>query len=131
DRFKVETVQGEEPPRSWFLDLMSRSYLAKVTRRNLTSLGERLEDFAQARFKPALDPDQHRRPGGVTKIVRRLAVAAGGGAVLYGAVSAVAMLGGLPLKTWGAIALGTAATLARVSVALSLTFLWTIPVGVA
>src|SRR5947199_412887 len=24
DRFKVETVQGEEPPRSWFLDLISR-----------------------------------------------------------------------------------------------------------
>ena len=130
DGFKVETVQGEEPPRSWFLDLISRSYLAKVARRHLTSLGDRLEDFAQARFKPALDPVRHRRPGGVAQILRRLGVAVGGVAMLYGAVSAVAMLGGLPLKTWGAIALGTAATLARVSVALSLTFLWTIPVGV-
>src|SRR5438094_1546256 len=76
DRFKVETVQGEEPPRSWFLDLISRSYLAKVAGRHLTSLGDRLEDFAQARFKPALDPARHRPPGGVAQMVKRLAVAA-------------------------------------------------------
>ena len=27
DRFKVDMVEGDEPPRSWFLDLISRAWL--------------------------------------------------------------------------------------------------------
>src|SRR5207237_4830688 len=29
DRFKMDMVEGDEPPRSWFLDLLSRAWLAE------------------------------------------------------------------------------------------------------
>jgi hypothetical protein len=55
DKFKVETVEGDEPARSWFYDLLSTSWLLRqVGRRLWTPLSDRLDDLARRRSRVEL-----------------------------------------------------------------------------
>ncbi|MGC8832621.1 MAG: ABC transporter permease [Armatimonadota bacterium] len=129
DRFKLEMVESENPPTSWFYNLLCGSSFTKwVSRALWKPLGEWM-DAELARLSP---------PGGMLETGRDspsrslyLIAAVGGIALAYGAYRAGAMLINVPLLQWGQIALGALATLLRVAVALSIALAWTIPVGVA
>jgi NitT/TauT family transport system permease protein len=132
DKFKVEMVQGADPPRSWFYDMMSRSYLVERLERDvLAPAGEWLDRAIEARVhagnRPAVNNSSNGR---VSRIWIATAVVLGI-AVAYGTYRAVLLLSGLGGSAWAAIGLGTLATFVRVAIALCITLLWTLPVGVA
>lgn len=128
DRFKVETVASEDPPSSWFYDLITNSSLiAALNQRILQPLGERIDVFLMRRF-PALE-DIPSAPG--TRNWRGIII---GGLVvtglIYGLFQAATLMITLEPARWLDIGAALLATLFHVSVALGITLLWTIPVGV-
>jgi NitT/TauT family transport system permease protein len=131
DRFKVEMVEGDEPPSSWVLDLMSRSWLVNRVRERVGSpLSEKLDTRMRRLFGgpvAGVEPPPASRLGGVALF----AIAAASLAAIYGSVRAAGVLSTLSATSWGQLALGLLATLARVAVSLAIALLWTIPVGVA
>jgi NitT/TauT family transport system permease protein len=130
DRFKVDMVEGDERPRSWFLDLISRAWL--------------VEQFGLHVWRPFsewVDRGFQRRMSRVIaspeppaeEVSSRLAMAIQTGfllAALYGSYQAAALLVLLPSSAWAELGKGIVATFLRVSIALVITLIWTIPVGV-
>jgi NitT/TauT family transport system permease protein len=130
DKYKVEMVEGDEPPRSWFLDLISRSWIVE-------QFGERV----WWPFSEWVDRAFQRRAGGIVAAPEprdedrpsKLALAILTGfslLALYGGYRAADLLATLPVSAWAELGKGIIATFARVSVALAITLVWTIPVGV-
>jgi NitT/TauT family transport system permease protein len=124
ERFQLEMVESQEPVTSWFYNLLQRSRL-------LAGLQRRLLEWLDMRFSrpPQEDGAEKGRP-----LPRRLVGYTLGGilgaGLLYGAFWAGGWLISLPASTWGEIGLGTLATFLRVAVAIAISLLWTVPLGV-
>ena len=130
DKFKVDMVEGDEPPRSWFLDLISRAWV--------------IEQFGTRIWRPFsewVDRGFQRRTSGVIASLEpsgeatasRLAIGILTAfllVALYGGYRAATLLATLPGSAWADLGKGIVATFLRVSVALAITLIWTIPVGV-
>ncbi|HWP24426.1 MAG TPA: ABC transporter permease subunit [Candidatus Binatia bacterium] len=130
DRFKVDMVEGEEPPKSWFLDLLSRSWLVEQFGTRLwRPFAERVDEYFQRRAGGILaspEPSAETRPS-------RLAVGILAGFILvalYGGYRAASLLLTLSVSAWIDLAKGILATFVRVGIALMITLIWTLPVGV-
>ena len=129
ERFKVSQVESDNPATSWFLDGLRSSRLATAVGRVLAPLA-RLNAAANrppefiASLEPATEPPP-RRWLVPALVLGAILLAAG-----YFGVQAAQMLAGLPLESWGRIALGLAATTGRVAVAVAVALVWTVPVGV-
>ncbi|MBE2184126.1 MAG: ABC transporter permease subunit [Anaerolineae bacterium] len=128
-RFKVSQVSDDNPPTSWFLSSLRGS-------RVVTFLNMRL-------FKPfnlwldrklnrppqhisSLEPDAERKRSLLGWLMLLLLALLLG----YGVFQAAGMLVTVPLEQWGQIVIGAGATLLRVSIAVLIALVWTIPVGV-
>lgn len=128
ERFKVEMVESDQPPTSWFYDAFRHSRLAQRLGQAWTPIGERADAWLIRRFPPseaAIREDGRKRwlayALGVLLVV----------GLLYGAYRAGGMLLQVPLIQWGTIAVGVLATFLRVAAALVIALAWTIPVGFA
>ncbi|MFN8455900.1 MAG: ABC transporter permease subunit [Anaerolineae bacterium] len=132
DKFKVEMVEGDEPPTSWFLDTLAGSWLVEQFGMRLWQpFSEWLDSGLQRRLKhdpaPPEQEQEEERSSWVTIILAALLV----GVTLYGGYRAITLLLTLPGSTWVKLALGLGATFLRVAVSLVIALLWTIPLGVA
>jgi NitT/TauT family transport system permease protein len=131
DRFRVEMVQGDEPPSSWALNLLSRSWFVTQCRDRIGSpLSERLDTLMRRYFGRSIEAVESTSParlGGAAIVAVALALVAG----LYGSARAIGLLATLSVASWAHLALGLLATLARVAVSLIVALAWTIPAGVA
>jgi len=128
DRFKLEMVESEMPPTSWFYDALRSSRLAGwLTRTIWDPLVERTDTWLLGRFPMA---DNESRAAAGRPWLLYLLGAAGGLGLLYGVYQAGQMLLTVPLTEWGAIAVSVAATLLRVAAALAIALAWTVPLGV-
>jgi len=125
DRFKVEMVESEEPPTSWFYNVMHNSTLVNALRGWFTLPSERLDSWL-IRRAPLQDTGETAH-GYTWRSVLPWVIF--GGFLLYGGLRAGLMLWSVPLVQWGQIALGIGATLLRVMISLSIALAWTIPVG--
>ncbi len=131
DKFKVETVESDEPPQSWFYDLLGRSWLLEQWQKHVLSpLMERL-DLGLVRRSVA-------RPGGLSHHETReerlrawLAMGIVVAILLYGLIRALGLLQSLSGTTWLMILYGTVATFVRVLIAQVISLAWTLPLGVA
>ena len=129
DRFKVEMVENDEPPTSWFYDLVGNARLVNWLFTHLINpLAERFDRALLRRFP--------MRSGAQRDGVRRnwaglLFGALLGLGVLYGLYRAGLMLLTVAPDQWAQVGLSVLATLLRVSIALLLALAWTVPVGVA
>ncbi len=127
DHFKLEMVEGENPPTSWFYDLLQGAHILEwISQRVWQPLNERidawfahLEEAAEAKEE---QPGRHYFLYGVGLLV--------GLGLAYGVARAALMLVKVPGSQWGGIGLGVLATLLRVSASLLIALAWTIPVGV-
>ncbi len=130
DKFKLATVEGDEPPTAWFLDALSRSWLLRRFRAQLWKpLNERLDGILQRRWRNRSEVAAGAA-GRLSPVTLSLAVIALA-AILYGAYRAIGMLLTLSAAAWLQVGTGLLATFARVSVALLITLLWTVPLGAA
>jgi len=131
DKFKLATVESDEPPTAWFLDALARSWLFRSFRaRLLKPLNERLDGILQRRWRNWIGPVEGSSAGRLSPLSLSLAVVVTA-AILYGACRAVGLLLTVPAAAWVQVGVGLVATFARVSVALLITLLWTVPLGVA
>lgn len=129
DRFKLEMVESDQPPTSWFYDLVGNARLVHWLGQHVISpLAEAFDRWMLRRF-PMQAETEAESPS------RRwiTAVFAGllGLGLLVALYRAAVLLWHLPTQTWGQIGVDVLATLLRVSIALLLALAWTVPVGVA
>lgn len=129
DRFKLETVEGEEAPESWFYDLLSRSSLVEFFGRRIWAPATEGIDRLLAR------PRRHRpartREARAGSWLWLLVAVVLGLLLVLGGAQALRLLGQLPLSDLRRIALAALASTVRVAVAIGIAALWTVPVGVA
>jgi NitT/TauT family transport system permease protein len=128
DRFKLQLVETENPPSSWFYDALRSSRLIRGFIRHLFHRPWTYLDEWLASRQP--ETDRGRRGARLTWLWYFLGLAAGLGLV-YEAYQAGVMLWRVSWNQWGIIGLGILTTLGRVSAALVIALAWTLPVGVA
>ena len=132
DKFKLDPATGDEPPVSWFLDVLSRSWLVEqVGRRVWAPSTERVDASLRRRsgghVAPTEDAPVNVRISPASVLVALLFA----GVVLYGGGRILLLLRSVTGAEWAQIGLGVLATFARVAITLVIALLWTIPVGVA
>lgn len=130
DRFKMDMVEGDEPPSSWFLDLLSRAWLVEQFGTRIWGpFSEWVETGFQRRARGVIEPPEILAETGSSRlaigILTLLSLVA-----LYGSYRAAALLVTLPASTWVELGKGIVATFLRVSAALAIALIWTIPLGV-
>ncbi|MCS7283215.1 MAG: ABC transporter permease subunit [Anaerolineae bacterium] len=127
DRFKLEMVEGENPPTSWFYDLLRNSrLLGWFSEKIWQPLNERVDAWLIGR---AAMPEAAEGKTGRPYLLYALGIAFGLG-LAYGGFRAAMMLFTMPPEQWGEIGLGILATFLRVSASLLIALAWTIPAGV-
>ncbi|MHC1770525.1 MAG: ABC transporter permease [Flexilinea sp.] len=129
DRFKVEMIENDNPPKSWFYDLMESSHLNQWLSDHV--FRPFFESFDQAvikrfQFHKQTENQQNTRHWRV--LTFRILLGSG---ILYGLYRAGIMLIHIPYSQWIQVGSGVLFTLLRVLVALFIALAWTIPVGVA
>lgn len=127
DRFKVEMVESQSAPESWLLDLLRRSPTLRVLKRRVwLPVSERLDRGSSIVFRH----EPRAQPRSVQQWISWVFVSGFGFVVLWGTWEAVLFLHGLNWEEWQQVLIGALLTLLRVVVALVLSLLWTVPVGV-
>jgi NitT/TauT family transport system permease protein len=114
---------------SWFLDWLRRSEIIEWVGAQLGRLGR---SWA-ARSASLEAGGQKPRPGG-TRMSQAISLALFAGlvgALLYGVVRLVTILGGVPGSNWKPILVGASLTLGRVLLSTALGTLWALPAGLA
>ncbi len=131
DKFKLEMVEGDERPSSWFLEAMSRSWIVqRLTERYVAPLSEAFDVRCRQSVPAAAHSEEEEsagRPVSGAALAGLCGLALGAG---YGAWRAAMMLTLVPAAEWALLGLGLLATFGRVAVALVVALLWTVPVGV-
>ncbi|MCS7221339.1 MAG: ABC transporter permease subunit [Anaerolineae bacterium] len=127
DRFKLEMVESDLPPTSWFYEIVRSSRLADwLSQAVWRPFHEHLDAYMLRRFPmKEKESDQAGRSW-----LLYLTGVIGGILLGYGAYRAGRMLLMVPLAAWGMIATGVGITMLRVILALIIAFTWTIPMGV-
>jgi NitT/TauT family transport system permease protein len=128
DRFKMEMIESENPPTSWFYDALRDSrILAWFKQHMVEPLSEQL-DASLLRFFPKT-ASPVRAVGGASTGVNAITVLGSAG-LAYGIYRMSGMLFSVPASEWISIGIGLVATFLRVVISLAIALAWTIPVGV-
>ncbi len=128
DRFKLEMVESDQPPTSWFYDLINDSELISRIKEFCAKLTDRLDLYLVYKYpmKGSFLETEFKTSWG-SWVLFGIGVALVG----YGGLLTFHLLVNLPLVEWWGILLGVLATLLRVFSSLAIALAWTIPVGVA
>ncbi|MBL0927633.1 MAG: ABC transporter permease subunit [Phycisphaerales bacterium] len=129
DRFKLDAIEGQRPPTSWFLAALRVSPFAGwATRRLLEPAGEWLDRrLARPGGEGGATGEESARGAALWVVLLGLL----GLGIIAAAAWGVAMLARVPAGQWLEVAGSTGATLLRVIAALVITLAWTVPAGVA
>ncbi|WP_448336467.1 ABC transporter permease [Chloroflexus aurantiacus] len=124
-RFRLEFVERDDEPTSFFYDLFHRSVVVAWIGRGFRRLNELVERWVGRRPADRVSAEERRRsvPGWIV-LVAIIGLAG------WGLFNGVRLLFNVSFAQWGEILLGIAATFGRVGVAISIAVLWTVPVGV-
>ena len=129
DRFKVEMVENDNPPTSWFYDIIRNSALINWFFEKITAPVIERIDLSIAKNENHPTAFQASAQNKRWRNVMFMVVA--GSVLIFGLFQAVQYLNQLSLVQWQDIAIGVLATALRVFAALFIAVIWTIPVGVA
>lgn len=128
DRFRLEMVQNDYPPKSWFYDALQASRIVRwFSTRVLQPMADRLDRTLVRAMPVRVRWAQDERRSLVLTLGAVSAIAL----TLYGAAHAARMMAMVAAYDWWTIAISILATFLRVVVALAISLAWTIPVGVA
>lgn len=130
EKFKYETIESENAPTSAVLDFLRRSpTLRIITERIWQPLTAKLSRPSRRRHnESALSTPNSKSP--ISQWISWLFVSGLSFIVLWGTWEAVIMLRLLNWSDWQNVVIGAIWTSVRVFIALILSLLWTIPVGV-
>ncbi|MCS7240306.1 MAG: ABC transporter permease subunit [Candidatus Bipolaricaulota bacterium] len=125
ERFKLEMVESEVQASSWFYELLKGSRIwGFLWHRIFGALDQRISVWAK-RANAQVRSSGKRRPRWFLYIL--VAIFMGG--IALGAAWAGKFLTSLPGRAWLLIAEGAGATTLRVVMALAISAIWTVPVG--
>jgi NitT/TauT family transport system permease protein len=133
ERFKIEMIENDNPPTSWFLNLLHSSRLTTtLSEKIIYPFNERLDHWALNLALPdhVSTPDEPGETTIVERVIRILLLVLLSGTLLFGLYHAIQFLLQVSLQEWGSIGIGLFFTLGRVAIALVIALIWTIPVGV-
>ncbi len=131
DKFKLEMTESDNPPTSWFLNLLDSSSLATgLTRRYLIRGLRRIDKGLGGALKSGIGLDDVQDMSKGARLRRFLWIVLGL-IVTYGLFRLGQLLITVPLSDYGRILVGTSATFLRVTASLVVALLWTVPLGVA
>ena len=100
DRFKMDMVEGDEPPGSWFLDLLSRAKLVEqFGARIWQPFSEWVERGFQRRAKGVIESPEMLAERGSSPVAIGILILFALGAV-YGTYRAASLLASLSASTW-------------------------------
>ena len=132
ERFKMEDTAGGDAPKSWVMDLFARSRLLVWAHRLVGGRGrsKQLEPVP----KPA-DPRRERWVGSAVVVGQWAAMVALAAVVCWGAWALVGLLWRVPFASpshddWSHVLLALLASFGRVSAAVILAAVWTLPAGI-
>lgn len=130
-KFKVEMVESEDAPESWFLNILKGSwFLDQFGKHIWKPFSERVDMRSQkrgaARIEPTERVETRTRPSWQLIAV----IIIGGILLLFALYSALGLLVTLPASTLPELLVSLGATFLRVFIALLVAMAWTIPVGV-
>jgi NitT/TauT family transport system permease protein len=130
EKFKFQMVESEQAPQSWLLDVFRRSPLIQALDRHLrVPLQRKLdESFTGPMLPTPAKASAHSLWQRWLTAVLLLAIVGG---LLWGGWRALMLLHGVSGQEWGQLLMDTGSTTLRVAIALVLSLLWTVPVGVA
>lgn len=129
DRFKLESVAGQDAPGSWFYDVVRDARVVAWLREHM--IGP-IAEAIDARTLAAPPTRRAQSQGESPRHWVSGVVELGSGLVLfYGAFRIMEVLTTITVAQWVGILGGLAATLLRVATALLIALAWTIPVGVS
>jgi NitT/TauT family transport system permease protein len=129
DRFKVEMVENENPPTSWFYNVWHTARIVHWVKWTIAVPTMEWFDQMLIHRYPMNEPTQMRE--GRTSKSTYVLMIIGGGLLVYGGLRAGAVILKIPMAGWESILIGIVATMLRVFIALTIAMLWTIPVGYA
>ncbi|MGQ9528059.1 ABC transporter permease [Chloroflexus sp.] len=124
-RFRLEFIERDDEPTSFFYNLFRRSMMVAWLGSGFHRLNELVERWVGRRPADDVPAEERRRsvPGWIALVA--IIVLTG-----WGLLHSVRLLFNVSFVEWGEILLGIAATFGRVGVAVSIAVLWTVPVGV-
>jgi NitT/TauT family transport system permease protein len=130
DKFKVEMLEAEYPPKSWFAHALSRSWLVDQCGRRMWNpfsewIDGKLRGPLAAHIAPPENPPE-QRPSFLTIGIGVVSVLL----IVYGAYRAAELLITIPSPKWARLGVGLFATFVRVAASLVIALLWTVPIGV-
>ncbi len=129
DRFKIEMVENDNPPTSWFYEMIRNARLVQWYRSKFSNpLLEKVDKFINSKDQNQPDMDD--------KITKQsfsdyLLILIGFAVLIYGMYQTTAYIIRLPIQDWLSIGSGIFATALRVFISLAIAMLWTIPLGYA
>jgi NitT/TauT family transport system permease protein len=131
DRFKMQFVETENPPTSWFYEALRSSRAFGVFSSHiLRPIAVKLDQTLLRLFPVRKYPAERTRLRTWLWYTLGVAALAGVAVVLYESYQGMRLLMGVSLSQWGEIGVGLAATQLRVLAALLIALAWTIPAGV-
>ncbi|MFK0731823.1 MAG: ABC transporter permease [Gloeotrichia echinulata GP01] len=132
EKFKLEMVESQDAPQSWVLDIFRRSPTLKILSDSIfRPLQAALDDGLIRSFPVRTLPVNAQGNLHWLKFVNWLFVSGLALIVLWGTWEAVLLLRTLTWDNWLQVIKGAVFTALRVTIALILSLLWTVPVGVA
>ncbi|MEH2191855.1 MAG: ABC transporter permease subunit [Nostoc sp.] len=132
ERFKFEMIETENAPQSWVLDIFRRSpTLQAIGDRVFQPLQTVIDDSLIRSFPVRSVPVNAKGSLNLPSFVNWVFVSGFTLIVLWGTWEAVLLLRTLGWDDWQQVIKGAMLTALRVIIALILSLLWTVPVGVA
>ena len=129
NRFKLEMVESEDAPTSWFYDLLQKSGAMEAASQYVIAPLNYLLDSTIRKVstgRVATNTDRKNRPWLYYGFIGLICILA-----LAGAIFAGQLLVQVSIAEWGEIGVSLLLTLLRVIISLIIALAWTIPVGVA
>ena len=127
DRFKLEMIETEDRPRSWFLEAWRRSrVIGPSIRAGVRRLIKPVEKWLERTYMVESTPE----PGSERYVWSSVIILIAGSILLWGIYRAVLMLFQVAPGEWRLIASGILATALRVLIAMAIALAWTVPTGV-
>ncbi len=132
EKFKVEMVEAQNTPQSWVLDILRRSPTLRIVSDRLVQPFQTALDYGLIRAFPIRSlPVNARGALNLPGFLNWVFVSGFALIVLWGTWEAALLLRTLGWADWLQVIQGAMLTASRVIIALILSLLWTVPVGVA
>ena len=128
DRFKVEMVENDNPPTSWFYDLLKNANLVNKFQEKITKpISEWIDVWLLNKFQAKSSGSYQQKKFNI----KNLLIVVFALILVYGIYQISLILISIPILQWKSMGSGILMTTFRVFIALLIALAWTIPVGVA